>query len=160
MRIDIFAKEKENIDGMMDVLDEGQTQEKGENGKCIGDTKTDVKTNVTYIVRLFAVAFTNRCLEQVKVKHYAQTAQNKKTRKKMHENVHETAAESAMHVVVQAELSLYASFLFTAIVKDKGCVVSHTVPIYEGYSLPNVYLCLDLVDHDLTENPQVLLPRP
>ena len=99
-------------------------------------------------------------LKQMKAKHYEQTAQTKKIRKKMHENIHETAAEPAMHVAVQAELSLYASYLFTAIVKDNGCVVSHTVPIYEGYSLPNMFLRLDLADHDLTENPQVLLPKP
>ena len=160
VRLDVLAKEKENIDGMMHVLGEGQTQEKGKNGKCNGDTKSNVKTNVAYTVRLFAVASTDRCLERMKAKHYAQTAQIKKIRKKMHEILYETAAEPAMHVVVQAELSLYASYLFTAIVKDNGCVVSHTVPIYEGYSLPNVFLRLDLADHDLTENPQVLLPKP
>ena len=31
--LDVLAKEKENIDGMMHVLGEGQTQEKGKNGK-------------------------------------------------------------------------------------------------------------------------------
>ena len=158
--LDVLAKEKKNIDGMTHVIGEGQTQEKGKNGEWNGDTKSNVKTNVAYTVRLFAVAFVDRCLEQMKAKHYAQTAQIKKTRKKKHENMHETAAEPVMHVVVQAELSPNASDLFTAIVKDKGCVVSHTVPIYEGYSLPNVFLRLDLVDHDLTENPQVLLPKP
>ncbi len=115
-RLDVFAKEKENIGGMVDVLGEGQTQEKGKNGKCIGDTKTNVKTNVDYVVRLFALAFTDRCLEQVKVNHYARTAQIKKIRKKMHEIMYETVTEPAMTVVIQAVLSLYASDLFAGIV--------------------------------------------
>ncbi len=28
------------------------------------------------------------------------------------------------------------------------------MPIYEGYSLPDVFLCLDLVGHDLSEHHQ------
>merc|ERR1719443_1662983 len=44
VRIDVFAKVKENIDGMVGVLGEEQTQEQGKNGKCIGDEKTNVKS--------------------------------------------------------------------------------------------------------------------
>ena len=42
----------------------------------------DVKTNDGYTVRLFALAFTDRCPEQVKVKCYAQIAQIKKIRRR------------------------------------------------------------------------------
>jgi len=44
VRLDVFAKVKENIDGMVGVLGEEQTQEQGKNGKCIGDEKTNVKS--------------------------------------------------------------------------------------------------------------------
>ena len=113
------------------------------------------KTNDVYSVRLFALAFADRCLEPVKVKPYAQTAQIKKIRKKMHEIMYETVAEPAMHVIVQARLLLYASELFRGIVMhEKENEGSHTVPIYEGYSLPDVFLRLDLAGHDLTEHHQ------
>ena len=57
-----------------------------------------MKTNDGYTVRLFALAFTDRCPEQVKVKCYAQTAQIKKIQKKMHEIMFETFKEPAMYV--------------------------------------------------------------
>merc|ERR1719379_526930 len=44
VRLDVFAKVKENIDGMVTVLGEEQTQEQGKNTKCIGDEKTNVKS--------------------------------------------------------------------------------------------------------------------
>jgi hypothetical protein len=37
VRLDVLAKEKENLDVMMHVLGEGQTQEKGKNGKVARD---------------------------------------------------------------------------------------------------------------------------
>ena len=135
----------------MHVFGDGQILEKGKNGKGINGTKT----NDAYNVRLYALAFTNRCLEPLKVKSYAQTAHSKKIRKKMHETMYETVAEPAMHVIVQAGLLLYASELFRGIVMhEKGNGVSHTVPIYESYSLPDMLLCLDLVGHYLTEHHQ------
>ena len=63
----------------------------------------------------------------------------------------ETFGCPAMYVAIQAVLSLHASGRTTGIVFDSGDGVSHTVPIYEGYSLSHAVQRFALAGRDITE---------
>ena len=81
----------------------------------------------------------------------------KQNREKMTQIMFETFSVQNMYVGIQAVLSLYSSGRTTGIVLDAGDGVSHTVPIYEGYSLPHAVMRVDMAGRDLTEHMMKLL---
>merc|ERR1712028_161635 len=75
----------------------------------------------------------------------------KENRERMTQIMFETFQSRRFYVAIQAVLSLYASGRTTGVVVDCGDGVSHTVPIYEGYSMPHAIQRINLAGRDLTE---------
>ncbi|KAI3800013.1 hypothetical protein L1987_35319 [Smallanthus sonchifolius] len=75
----------------------------------------------------------------------------KANREKMTQIMFETFNVPAMYVSNTGVLSLYASGRPTGVVLDSGEGVSHVVPIYEGYGLPQSVLRLDLAGANITD---------
>jgi centractin len=71
----------------------------------------------------------------------------------------ETFNVPALYTSIQAVLSLYASGRTTGIVLDSGDGVSHAVPVYEGFAIPNSIRRIDVAGRDVTENLQTLLRK-
>ena len=56
-------------------------------------------------------------------------------------------------------MSLYASGRTTGVVLDCGDGVSHAVPVYEGFAIPNSIRRIDVAGRDITEYMQTLLRK-
>ncbi|KAI3389810.1 hypothetical protein SNEBB_007933 [Seison nebaliae] len=78
-------------------------------------------------------------------------------REKMVEIFFEHFNVPATYIAIQAVLSLYAAGRTSGIVLDSGDGVTHTVPIYEGYSLSTAIERHDVAGRDLTFFLQKLL---
>ena len=75
----------------------------------------------------------------------------KKNREKLVECMFETFGFQGVHCSIQAVLTLYAQGLLTGVVVDSGDGVTHIVPVYEGFALPQSIRRLDVAGRHLTE---------
>jgi actin-related protein len=74
----------------------------------------------------------------------------RRNREEMARRMFETFSVPMLYVSIQAVLSLYASGRTTGVVMDCGDGLTHTVPIFEGFSIPHAMLRVDLGGRDLT----------
>jgi actin-related protein len=74
----------------------------------------------------------------------------KKNREKMMEIMFEKFLVPASYVAIQGVLSLYASGRTTGVVLDIGDGVTHTIPVFEGFSIPSAVNRHDLAGRDVT----------
>jgi len=75
----------------------------------------------------------------------------KGNRKKLVETMFETYNFQGVHCSIQAVLTLYAQGLLTGVVVDSGDGVTHIVPVYEGFAMPQQIKRLDVAGRHLTE---------
>lgn len=71
----------------------------------------------------------------------------------------ETFNVPALYISIQAVLSLYASGRTTGVVLDAGDGVSHAVPVFQGFTVPNSIRRIDVAGRDVTEHLQQLLRK-
>ncbi|KAN0042947.1 hypothetical protein ACTA71_010580 [Dictyostelium dimigraforme] len=83
---------------------------------------------------------------------FTETPLNPKlNREKLTQMMFEKFNVPALHIAIQAVLSLYESGRTCGIVLDSGDGVTHTVPIYGGYVLQHAITRLNFAGSDLTE---------
>merc|ERR1712073_200881 len=81
----------------------------------------------------------------------------KANREKMTTIMFETFEVPNCYISIQAVMSLYAAGRTTGLVVDSGDGVSHTVPVFEGFSIPHAVEKMEIAGRVLTEWLQKLL---
>ena len=74
----------------------------------------------------------------------------KANREKMVEIMFETFDVPNAYIAIQAVMSLYAAGRTTGLVVDSGDGVSHTVPVFEGFSIPHAVEKMEIAGRTLT----------
>jgi len=75
----------------------------------------------------------------------------KANREKMTQLMFDTFNVNGLHVAIQAVLSLYANGRTTGLVCDSGDGVTHTVPVFEGHSIPHAVMKNFVAGRAITE---------
>ncbi|KAF7236471.1 Actin-like protein 7A [Varanus komodoensis] len=78
-------------------------------------------------------------------------------REKYAEMLFETFCTPAMHIAYQSRLSMYSYGKTSGLVVESGHGVSYVVPIYEGYTMPNITERVDYAGSDVTQYLKKLL---
>ncbi|XP_060619767.2 actin-like protein 7A [Anolis sagrei] len=78
-------------------------------------------------------------------------------REKYAEMLFETFNTPAMHIAYQSRLSMYSYGKTSGLVVESGHGVSYVVPIYEGYTLPNITERVDYAGSNVTQQLMNLL---
>merc|ERR1711990_803075 len=81
----------------------------------------------------------------------------KGNREKMMTIMFETFEVNNCYVAIQAVMSLYSAGRTTGLVVDSGDGVTHTVPVYEGFSVPHAVEKMEIAGRVLTNYMQKLL---
>jgi len=81
----------------------------------------------------------------------------KQNREKMVSMMFETFQVKNVYVALQAVMSLYAAGRTTGLVCDAGDGVSHTIPVFEGFSIPHAVEKMEIAGRVLTDWMQKLL---
>lgn len=81
----------------------------------------------------------------------------KANRERMVEIMFETFNVNNFYVAIQAVMSLYAAGRSTGLVVDSGDGVTHTVPVFEGFSIPSAIEKMEIAGRVITEWTQKLL---
>ena len=74
----------------------------------------------------------------------------KENRERMVQIMFEAFGVPNTYVAIQAVMSLYAAGRTTGLVVDSGDGVTHTVPVFEGFSVPHAVEKMDIAGRVLT----------
>ena len=83
--------------------------------------------------------------------------QPKQNRERMAEILFGTFNAPNVYVAIQAVMSLYSAGRTNGLVVDSGDGVTHTVPVFEGYSIPHAIHRIDIAGRVLTDYMRKLL---